>query len=468
MVDVGIVDIPGSTSRSSFTTVVSPLQLALDGITCYAWSSHRLEVITMEPGWNLAMEALTSVLRRDLPREIVSHIAITIAVIHWRQMSVDDRNGQFSVEEQEKVTQLLAKRCFDVDKSKSILQNVALALQMTAAIPTQSPNSEARLEISRALFLITCDLFQRTFSGLDTAMHYPYLAEAILRLLDDNGAHHSTIQTHVAQVLPWCPDGDWVSPLHSEFGGELMTLLRSTLKTSSVDPNNPTSSPSSLLLEKMARVLDDSEFLRAIELMVTAKDIKAIRRLVITSYGQFAPEFVIRVVKYGLNDECSTRVSLLEAQVTLVAATLINWRQVWSPVQESVIDFFNHLLAQNTELQWPAYFTFMGLVSSSTSEDYPFPLNSVEPSRIRDVLHGPNWKDDLHQPWCGEAFLLLWRKVKQERTSGNLPSDWCNSLFFGSHAKDMMRSYLKHMRSKRYPGVDSQHWNEYSKAKTNP
>ncbi|KAG8940865.1 hypothetical protein FRC03_005048 [Tulasnella sp. 419] len=449
------MDTRQSSNGNTFITSASSFHLALDALVYLAYTnsdssgsnSFRHATISVE-------QYLSYKLCDELSRSTISHIALAIAAIHWSHRR-DHPWSYPSFADQLRFQHLIIKNFYVVDKSSILLENVALALSV---IDVRHPIQSSDYEPFSTLFTTTSDLFIEAFQEPGKTIPYPHFPQSLLRLARRNPSDYKML-FRIAQLLALCPDGDWASPLHGEYGQDMIHLLGAILSPHSVKFLGSTPGPAFGLLDKMARGSNDGMFLRTIEsqdglLQYRHEAIRLTAPLFIRGCGS---EFGKKVLLLRGTGNCSS--ALLETQISLVMAILTKGSWLWDPIHNAVAVFFNQMLEDDGDLHWPTYFISLGIIQSDThftKVESAARLRFIEPSKLVELSSSYQWfgSGGVAREWYGEAVLLMWKKARKELSQGCPSSSWEESTFFTTSAVQIMLQYHKHVQYHKHDGVE--------------
>ncbi|KAG8919187.1 hypothetical protein FRC02_001828 [Tulasnella sp. 418] len=446
-IDIELIDTRNASIGGSLMTSVSSFRLMADAIIqfCCKVEPHSDELIQAFGARQLLkrIQDCLTVSRIELPRDALSHVALMIAALS----RCFNRPEHFSHDKDQQLRSLILERFYAVDKGKMILDNVILAFSVILI----HERLHEHIDIFRMLLLATRELFVYTFYQPGNPITDPHFPNALLRLVEVYPHDHHLL-LNVAEVLDCCSAGDWVSPLHEEYGESIIHILNLSL-------SSELSTAPSGLLNMMASVSDTRQFLLIVDMLLESHGLhKLLARKCMTSVLHLAPDFIGRTVQLHSGDISHSSL-LLEAQLWLITGILPIHVFEWSSLYSSILGFFNRMLEEEKELCWPAYFISAGIIAPNDGIQEPGlspPLKFIEERNLESHWRRsvPSVEENFGTTWRGEALLMMLKKSRLEVARGNLASDWDDSIFFETSPAWAMMNYYESLRFQGSNGVD--------------
>ncbi|KAG8969027.1 hypothetical protein FRC03_004701, partial [Tulasnella sp. 419] len=419
---------------------VSSFCLALDSIICFSLRNFDGPDYLHHPNSLLTrvLDVMYSALREKLSHDLVSHIALTIATIQWLNWPNDSRAWSYPLNGgRDQFKKLLLSRLRAVDKSKMVLENVALTLSLVGVVDFDPINA-----IHHALLAATEDLFHDSLKF--AAATYPNLPQSLLRLSRKSSSDSET-HARVLRLLSWAHR--WISPLIGEYKDDIRFVLQCTRSPSFIkDYGNQMAFKT--LLSRLVLHADNGLF----------------THIFFSDEGLFhgvpgmdwRPEeqqtFVTRTLQLQLSGlEYSSM--LYGAQMVLstrrlshMADRLIRFNHIEDLLIPALQGFLDRSVTTDSDFTWPGYFQSAGVALRDQLHVVP------NVKRIQTASHHSEFH--VVHLWIGESIMLLWRKFGRELQCDRLPSGWSDSTFFEAKVVDAMLEYFKHVSEQQYTGYD--------------
>ncbi|KAG8920573.1 hypothetical protein FRC02_000829 [Tulasnella sp. 418] len=452
VLSIPLTDIRNSLVNQTFSTSVISLPLLLDSIILRTRrqedmpSSYHFRRREEGEKVEALLQSLCVVLQNQPSRDIVSHVAITVAVVQWWNRS-NPSSPFWSYPRPQNVKRFeeqVDDSLKEMDKGKYAADNIALAFSVIDATTSYSATL-----LYKTLLPIAEQISED--SGTGHTIHFSHFAPSLLRLAEQCTAHADT-NHRIVRLLKKCGDGDWCTlPQDVRAIANLLGSALSLWRTPA-ESNMYTLVSGISLLHEMAKRSDPA---RLREIIVTQGGLyqhrRAISRLnsALRSWAANASaDFSGMALGLEL-DGAPDSPLLFSMQVELVVG-ILSLR--YSGVNDALLDrsfkqvqrYFNHLMTIDANLRWPDYFAFLSLVSNGRLE--PDDLDDTI-FRSPSGVHNLGLNNYRLAVWRGEGILLLWRKARREHLNGGLPGDWNDSAFFEAETVDTMLDYFEHTTS---------------------
>ncbi|KAG8909591.1 hypothetical protein FRC02_007714 [Tulasnella sp. 418] len=167
------------------------------------------------------------------------------------------------------------------------------------------------------------------------------------------------------------------------------------------------------------------------------------------SFQILSDKIVGRMLQPGLG---SLQHSTLQAiQIPLSIVSSVYQATMTNSMDQGLVQFFNWLMNEDTELQWPAYLVTAGFIPSNV---YQGGTSAGRASSINHMLLEEYLKDYSRavdrRIWWGEAILLLWKKGQKEwsLSSFSLEND-PGDMFFERIVVEVILRYWREIQKVR-------------------
>ncbi|KAG8942863.1 hypothetical protein FRC03_002839 [Tulasnella sp. 419] len=453
LISIGALDGSRSSIGDHLVSQVIPLELALNAVISLACNNlitpwHR----PVDHLGNSVLSAFDHLLRTEVSRDIISHIAIAIAAIYSPPDMLLSGPEMYVVidKSRKRLRRTIMARCSAHKKGEMVLENVALALSFIH-------DAAAGVTIFENLLTVATDLFCENFSFLNNPLSYIDFPHHLLQL--SRSSQSNNLKRCVARLLRLCPDGSWIAQLHDNHGRDLHVLCECTLLEESDMDFFHSRTLFGELLDKIVRASDQTQ------LVDTFRDLEALKRYcktLLTSRG-----LSIFDVSYGfldkmmeMRDEVNLLHSaLLEAQITFTVAAVALDILNWGRIGHLIVDFLNYLIQKDQKFEWPAYLSQVGFLTFN-EESGRRPIKYIE---VQQLLTSLQSNVEWRNIWRGEAILQLWKISRQididQRDMGILNED--DSPFLHQRTVDTMSNYWGSVRrlraSQMYCGLHPDH-----------
>ncbi|KAG8941846.1 hypothetical protein FRC03_003928, partial [Tulasnella sp. 419] len=458
------VDSRNASIGGTFVSSVSPFRIMMDDIIQFCCITPLNDDVTYSSdtsGFFSIIQQHLSGFQGQISRYALGYISLMLAAVC---RCLPRAPGLSDVEEQRLKNLILSRLC-EVDQGKHVLENVTLAISF---LPIREDIDRLGLDVFRMLLHAMGDQFVPDYYGHHSLVANPRLPRGLLQLAKAYPEDRK-LQTHIADILDHCGDSDWVIPVD---GGPQDVIIHLLICTLSPGRESRLSLSPSGLLDMITRITDQGQFFRIFALLHSHGLHKQIARRLCESYLPFAPEFVGRMLRLRGNENYDSSV-LLEVQIWLVAGSLANLILESQSLYESVLVFFNQILQEHEDMQWPAYFISEGIVSDIDGRWHSGPgglqpLKYIDFRNLMPYQKAPSKsksdesrKHTMQDMWSGEGLLLLWRISKQEVASGRLHASWDDSIFFEAPVTSAMKQYYISVWRSKHNGINWMLLREY-------
>ncbi|KAG8916548.1 hypothetical protein FRC02_003753 [Tulasnella sp. 418] len=462
-VRIEFTDSTRASIKDHFVTPFSPLQLVLDSAILCSARDFRIF-----PPDHYLFELLTSLLGNELPHDIVSHVAITIAAIHSNPNIVDGGRGSTGTRRlvrdplsdirvmgavYNQINYLMTAMLDTSDTRSMLLEHVALAFSTVAHARDHT------IGVFKALLKITTPLFEQ--------FHYPgnpilnqWFPQDLIQFARFTPQDAET-QNIVAKLLCKCPEGNWVALLHKDSGQDIHTFVQSVPKPVPKPQSNQvnTRNPIWTLLRRIEQESIDEDLLNTFRASTSLRDYLVDTIKCHPPYQ--GPSWDLDRLMKIYDNPCTDDSYLLQTQISYVIMVFVTKYLHQGNSGRVVSEFLDILLARETELHWPAYPKPVGPAGSGGKGLAQGILESIQPQ----AFGSPPSPELL--VFKGEASILLWSKAKETRSRVNTPTEWESSLFFSTQVATLMLEYwtaakeLKTRAPSKYDSMDYSELKEY-------
>ncbi|KAG8921562.1 hypothetical protein FRC02_000173 [Tulasnella sp. 418] len=468
-IEVEPMDLRHSSSNAPYSREISTFSILLDYLIHSACQDglKLLEVYHTELGVRVRdfLEVIQLALQGEVSHDTVSHISLAlIAIQRWCGPNRESPMWSYpSAEEDMQLRSLFNNAYYALDKGKFMLENVALAISVV-----DDTHLPIIFDVYRTLLHLTLPLYFQRFSREREAggayTLYPKFAVGLLRL-----ARHSThdIQTQyqILNFLSQYPDKSWLLPLPEGQKEDAILLIDSMFSPSAPYIGHFVHFGLGML-DSVVREYDESQLS---EFLFSDR---GYHRYCMAIEGHYRSDyfggsrgftFLRRVLLLQASGEgMETQKKLLKLQIDLCLIVLDDTSTIKPPAESGTFmlqEYFNQMMAEDLNLEWPAYFLTAGIIATDANaqtQDPPKRLSFIYPESITHQVRGKAHSQAFHvrYVWEGEGILLLWRKAKADYANGRLPADWNDSAFFHHQKVFRIIRYLHAIFTQQYGGFD--------------
>ncbi|KAG8932379.1 hypothetical protein FRC03_012211 [Tulasnella sp. 419] len=423
---------------------VDPFQLALEAIILAGFydfeENQYLDSTFDEDIWRNILESLMLALRSKPSSIIISYTALIVATAQlWNWlMHPTTFGGHPSQIGPEDLKGILKQNVFGVDKSKSTLNNVVLAL-LLVDVAEFNPISEIHCQLLVASEALFPEVIRQ-----GTPAAYSYLPDSLFRLSRKRSSDMD-MQHLILRMLSKCKG--WLPMRLMEHRDDLIRILDSALTPTAVI-GDATQLAFNSLLSDLSEHLEDEPlqyiFTSAEGLFSSVSSIATL---------QNTPESFLRRLLSLDPARSSNSSHLLATQLGLSLKSLAEYIKKPIPgirLPSSFLRiqyrFLLRFIGNDQELQWPAYFTAAQITNSRELE--------VQPDFVMMEREQMGGDHTMVYAWVGECILLLWGRAQKDPQEVGLPPDWNDSAFIEANVVDVILDYHKYITAARYQGFD--------------